>query len=153
MGLGKAFGLLLVEVGSHGREESRNVTLFMRRGALDAVRRESCGRGWWKQSLDRKQLKPSSQSGGALQRDITRDLGDAAASRKITNKQNFLLHRDKKNKIRVREASLILRMFCLLVTCSRVCSWIGCVCICMFLCKHVHICLCAHFIKMFPISI
>lgn len=40
MGLGKAFGLLLVEVGSHGREESRNVTLFVRRSVLDAVRRE-----------------------------------------------------------------------------------------------------------------
>lgn len=138
MGLGKAFCLPLVEVGSHGREESRNVTLFVRRGALNAVRRESCGQGWWKQSLDRKQLKPSSQSGGALQReDVTRDQGDAAASRKITNKQNFLLYccqmvGDKKNKIRIRGASLILGMFCLLVTCSRVCSWIG-------MCVYLHV--------------
>lgn len=77
---------------SHGREESRNVMLFVRSGALDAVRRENCGRGWWKPSPDRKQLKPSSQNGGVLQRDVTRDLGEAAASRKIANKQNLLLY-------------------------------------------------------------
>lgn len=66
--------------------------LFVRSGALDAVRRENCGRGWWKPSPDRKQLKPSSQNGGVLQRDVSRDLGEAAASRKIANKQNLLLY-------------------------------------------------------------
>lgn len=140
---------------SHGREESRNVMLFVRSGALDAVRRENCGRGWWKPSPDRKQLKPSSQNGGVLQRDVTRDLGEAAASRKITNKQNLLLYccqmvGDKKNKIRIREASLILGMFCLLVTYREYVIGLVCVYICMFLCIHIH--LRVHILfKVFPI--